>query len=75
MKKLIFILLGALLFPILILIMVVAIPLFLLFLIALKMFTFKIRGKSPRQTSASSGKIHQTDDVVDIKCDVMDDKA
>ena len=75
MKKIIYILLGALLFPILVFIIVVVIPLFLLFLIALKMFTFRIRRKSPRQTPApASRKIHQTDEVVDIECEVMDDK-
>ena len=74
MKKIIYILLGALLFPILVFIIVVVIPLFLLFLIAFKMFTFRMRRKSPRPPPAPSRKIHQTDDVVDIECEVMDDK-
>jgi hypothetical protein len=65
---------GALFFPILILVIVVIIPLFLLFLILLKMFTFRTRRKSPRTPPASSGKIHHTDDVVDIECEVMDEK-
>jgi hypothetical protein len=73
-KKLIYILLGALFIPIFILVIFVIIPLFLLFLILLKMFTFRIRRKSPRQSPPSSRKIHQTDDVVDIECEVMDDK-
>ena len=75
MKKLIYILLGMLIFPIIIFIIIIVIPIFLLFLILLKMFTFRIRRKSPRQSPASSRKIHQTDDVVDIECEVMDDKS
>ena len=75
MKKLIYILLGTLFIPIFILAIFVIIPLFLLFLILLKMFTFRIRRKSPRTASGQSRKIHQTDEVVDIECEVMDDKS
>ena len=75
MKKIIYILLGMLLFPILIFIIIVVIPLFLLFLIVLKMFTFRTRRKTRApQPQSPSGKIHHTDDVVDIECEVMDDK-
>ena len=74
MKKLIYILLGMLLLPIIIFIIIVVIPLFLLFLLVLKMFAFRTRRKSHRPSEAPSRKIHQTDDVVDIECEVMDDK-
>lgn len=74
MKKLIYILLGLLLVPIIIFIVVVLIPLFLLFLMVLKMFTSGFKRKSPRTKPAPSRKIYQTDDVVDIECEVMDDK-
>ena len=74
MKKITYILLGALLFPILILVIAVVIPLFLLFLIVLKMFTFRIGRKSSGASPAQSRKIHQTGDVVDIECEVVDDE-
>ena len=63
-----------LIFPIVIFVIIIVIPLFLLFLILLKMFTFRLRRKSPRTDPGQSRKIHQTDEVVDIECEVMDDK-
>jgi predicted lipid-binding transport protein (Tim44 family) len=74
MKKLICILLGALLFPIIIFMIIIVIPL-LLFLIVLKMLTFKSRRKSPHPAPSAARKTHRPDDVVDIECEVMDDKG
>jgi hypothetical protein len=73
-KKLIYLLLGILLFPVIIFIILVAIPLFLLFLMFLKMFTFRLPRRAPRTQPSQSGKIHQSDEVVDIECEVMDDE-
>jgi hypothetical protein len=73
MKKLIYLLLGILFFPVIIFIIVVAIPLFLLFLLFLKMLTFRLPRRAPRPQPSQSRKIHQSDEVVDIECEVIDD--
>jgi len=76
MKKLVYIILGLIFIPLIIAFIFIAIPLFLLFLLFLRMFT----GGRSRTSSRSSPPPRQrtavppSDDIYDVECEVVDDE-
>ena len=73
MKKLILIVLGLLFIPVILVVIFVAIPLFLIFLMFLRLFVPR-RRKAGTGRTPPSGKVRRHEDVYDIECEVMDEE-
>ncbi len=74
MRKLIYLIVGLLFIPFIVAVVIVAIPLFILFMLLFKVL-FAFRKRKPAQNSPRPSRTVSSDpDVYDIECEVVDDK-